>query len=67
MTALDIIAKIIAMHKYHTAEDVAELLASRASISDLHMIRSSLEEHRSSNERNAADDACDWIDAALAA
>ena len=67
MTDLDIIAKIVAMHKYHTAEDVAELLASRARIADLPMIRASLEDHRSSNERNAADDACDWIDAALAA
>jgi hypothetical protein len=61
MTAQDIIARIVEMHKYHTAQDVVELLASRAAISDLPMIRDELLQHRSSNERNAADDACDWI------
>lgn len=65
MTAQDIIDAIVKMQKDGTPEDVWELLASRAILCDLPMIRAALEDHKSSNERNAANDACDWIDAKI--
>ena len=66
MTATDIIAAIIEMYKEASFEDVQELIVSRAAVRDLAFIRAELSEHVSSNERNAADDALDVIDAIAA-
>ena len=66
MTATDIIAAIIEMHKEASFEDVQELIVSRAAVGDLAFIRAELSEHVSSNERNAADDALAVIDAITA-
>jgi hypothetical protein len=57
MTAQDIIAQIVKMHKDHSFEDVQELIVSRACIGDLAFIRDELSCHVSSNETNASDDA----------
>ena len=64
MTTTQIISKIIAMHKDASFDDVAELLAAKAMVSDLPMIEAELSAHRSSNEMNAADHAIAWISTA---
>jgi hypothetical protein len=55
MTATDIIAAIIKMHKDASFEEVQELIHSRAMVCDFDFIKSELAQHVSLNEQNAAD------------
>jgi len=62
MTATDIIAAIIEMHKDYAPGEVQEIICGKANIEDFDYIREELEPHVSGNETNAAREAVALID-----
>jgi len=62
MTATDIIAAIIEMHKDYAPSEVQDLISGKAITGDFEYIREELEPHVSGNETNAAREAVALID-----
>lgn len=62
MTATDIIATIIEMHKDYAPGEVQDLISGKAVTCDFEFIREELEPHVSGSEMNAAREAVEIID-----